>query len=410
MRPQYKRTIDPLSAAPEVDRALVTLQSIVAHGGTLDRWRSLVMLTKMPQVLFEVAGFINSAPTPVLEFLSLKWKANSNWVGHQEPLAIFDAQDKLGDSFSLSRGPRRPNLRRVDLDCMPSAFVFCRKSPFLSNLTQLKLVCAHVLYSIENISGLLAANPQLEHLTLHMGLTDSTSAGNVRTGPFQVPLPRLRYFSLNATNAYDWGVFLLQIVDAPNLETFEMHANTESTLSGSDPATLAFMRIGRKNGVLLHNGTNGTTVGPPVYGTPFPALKHFNLKHVHTGSLHTIRKLLDAYPTVTEVTASLLVLSALADAPRLLPNLKRLTYSGVRDSNFPGTMQRLARGRARAGTRLPSLTIEFTGRATPSLNSEREDVSFDYMAPLSELVGSLKIYDMPALYVSDSDDYTDEDE
>ncbi|KAG8737968.1 hypothetical protein FRC10_007455 [Ceratobasidium sp. 414] len=409
MKPQYKRTTSPLNAAPEIDRALVTLRSIVAHGGTLDRWRSLVFLTKMPPVLFEVVGFINSAPTPALEFLSLKWKASTNWVDRQELLSIEHVQDKLGDSFSLSHGPQRPNLRRVDLDCMPSAFIFDRKSPFLSNLTRLKLVCAHVLYSIENISSLLAANPQLEHLTLHMGLSDSTSAGTVLTGPFQVPLPRLRYFSLNATNAYDWGVFLLQIVDAPSLETFEMHANTESTLSASDPATLAFMCIGRKNGALLHNGTNGMTVGPPVYGTPFPALKHFNLKYVNTGSRYTIRKLLDTYPTVTEVTASLLVLSALADAPRLLPNLKHLTYSGARSSVFPGMMQRLARNRSMAGTRLPSLTIEFTGRASPSLPDENEDVPVDYMAPLSELVGSLDIYDKPAPYVSDSDDDTDED-
>ncbi|KAG8695209.1 hypothetical protein FRC08_007971 [Ceratobasidium sp. 394] len=356
----------------------------------------------MPQVLFEVTGFINSAPTPALEFLSLKWKAHSHWVNRQESLANADAEDKLDDSFLLSHSPQRPNLRHVDLECMPAAFLFDRKSPFVSNLTRLKLVCAHFLYTIESISRLLAASPQLEHLTLDMGLTDTTSAGTVLTGPFQVPLPRLRYFSLNATDAYDWGIFLLQIVDAPNLETFEMHANTGSTLGPADPATLSFMRIGRKNGVLLHNGTNGRTVGPPVYGTPFPALKHFNLKHVHTGSRHTIRQLLDAYPTVTELTASLLVLSALADDPRLLPNLTHLTYSDARASIFPGTMQRLARGRIAAGMRIQSLKVEFTGRAHPSMPNWREDVPFDYMAPLSELVGSLEMYDVPPVYVSDS--------
>ncbi|KAG9081446.1 hypothetical protein FRC07_014508, partial [Ceratobasidium sp. 392] len=381
----YIRGIEHLEAVPQVNRALETLQSIVAHGGSLDRWRSLVIHTKVPQVLFEVTGFINMAPTPALEHLSLKWKANARTVDQQE-LGCFEGFPKeLDDSNSLSHSPKRPRLRRVDLEGMPSAFIFARKSAFLSNLTQLKLVCAHTLYSIENISSILAANPKLEHLTLDMGLSSTTSAGAILTGPYQVSLPRLQYFSLNATNAYDWGVFLLQIVDAPNLETFEMHANTFSTLNDSDPATVPFMRIGRKNGALLHNGTNGVTTYPPVYGPPFPALKHFNLKNVHTASRYTIRKLLEAYPTVTEVTASFLVLSALSENPQLLPNLTQLTYSDAPRSNFPFRLQQLVQARAKAGTRLPSVTIEFTGLATPCYYVERVNVPVDYALPLSDL-------------------------
>ncbi|KAG8685666.1 hypothetical protein FRC09_014593, partial [Ceratobasidium sp. 395] len=403
MTTPYIQGIEPLDATPQVNRALETLKSIVAHGGSLDRWRSLSIHTKVPQVLLEVTGFINLAPTPALEHLSLRWKTSARTVEQQELECLAGDSNKLSDTYSLSHGPGRPHLRHVDLDGMPSAFVFTRKSVFLSNLTKLKLVCAHTLYTIENISTLLAANPELEHLTLDMGLSSTTSAGAVRTGPHQVPLPRLRYFSLNATNAYDWGVFLLQIVDAPNLETFEVHANTYSTLNDSDPATVPFICIGRRNGALLHNGTNNVTGYPPVYGTPFPALKHFNLKHAHTASRQSIKAMLVAYPTVTEVTANFVVLSVLSEDPQLLPNLTHLMYSDTRRSNFPGTMQRLALSRVRAGRRLQSVTIEFTGRAAPWFYNDSEDIPLDYRTPLENLVGKLDVYDRLPPYEPDSD-------
>ncbi|QRV97651.1 F-box-like protein [Ceratobasidium sp. AG-Ba] len=409
MKTEYIGDIQPFIPIPQVKLARETLDFIVEHGGTLDRWRSLIVHAKVPEVLFEMSSFINIAATPALQFVSLKWKVNIDWVEAQENNSLLSAEEKLDDSCSLSHGPQRPRIRRVDLDGMPSAFIFRRQSPFLSNLTRLKLVCAHVLYTIKDLSSLLAANPQLEHLTLDMGVAESRSVGNVKTGPFQVSLPHLRYWSLNATNAYDWGVFLLQIVDAPDLETFEIHATTNSTLHDADPATVSFMRIGRKNGLLMHNGTNPSGVMPPVYGPPFPALKHFILKHVRTASQRTIRKMLEAYPTVTKATVSFPVLFALADNVELLPNLSHLVYSGTRRSGFAGTMQRFVQSRSKPNAPFPEVTIEFTGTAEATFDHVFDTPGIDYMLPLSDLVGHLDIYDNVSPYVSDSDYVSDEE-
>jgi hypothetical protein len=406
MKTPYIQGIHRFDVSTQAIRALETLRFIVAQGGSLDRWRSLIIHTKVPQVLFEAVKFINSAPTPALQFLSLKWKADIGTVIEAQELdSLGDIEDMLGDSYALSHGSQRPQLRRVDLGGLPAAFIFDRPSPLLSNLTRLKLVCASQIYSIQGISALLSASPQLEHLSLDLGHAEG-NLGIVTTGPLQISLPALRFFSLNPQSAYDWGVYLLQTIDAPGVETFELRTGTQTLMGDFDSPTFAFLCLGRKNGALLHNGVNGGSTDYPKYGPPFPSLRHLDIKHINSTGRHTILRLLESYPMITQITLSFSVLSALAERPNLLPNLRHLKYSDIRRSSFPGTMQKIAQGRVQAEMRLPFVEVEFTGRARPGWHGESGEMVVDYKTRLNALVDKLVVYDRENHYVPDSDDET----
>ncbi|KAF8604086.1 hypothetical protein BDV93DRAFT_606425 [Ceratobasidium sp. AG-I] len=412
MKTPYIDGISRFGGSLQANRALETLQSIVAHGGQVARWRSLTVVAKMPQVIFKTISFINSEPTLALRFLSLTWKAIIDVAEHQEVDVLEVAPEVFDDNYALDFGRRRPQLQNVELNGIPKDYVFERASPLVSNLTSLKLATSFFLPSIRATSALFSASPRLESLYIDTTYADS-DLFELAVAPLQVSLPLLRSFSLHAATYYNWSLCLLQIVNAPAVQHFELYAGVAFLNQlGDFKPLLRFLGAGRISGSLQ---CDQIPADQPYCGPIFPSLHHLELKLDFDLALDSIRQvtvqnLLQAYPMITQVTLSYPAMLAFSRAPTLLPNISHFKYYGPRIASFPATMQNIATVREEAGMRIPVLDIVFTGKSVLNWFDDDEGGELNYLTPLGGLVGKLDIQDEHP-DVSDSDDdlvYSDE--
>ncbi|KAF8604085.1 hypothetical protein BDV93DRAFT_606424 [Ceratobasidium sp. AG-I] len=400
MKMPYIDGISPFDRRPQEVRALETLQSIVAHGGQIARWRSLIVIAKAAGVMFKTVSFINFEPTPELQFLSLTWKANFAAVDIQEVIALEEAPEVLNEIYALDSGPRRPQLRSVEFGGLPKAFVFERTSPLVSNLTYLKLCPAFLLPSIQDIGTLLSASPRLE--SLHI---DVMYVGEELFEPVlvqsQVLLPLLRSFTLRALTYNNWCMSLLQSIDAPAVEYFRLEGIVEYLSSG---LLLFYLGVGRTNGVLERGSAPGDRASR---GPIFPSLHHLDLAlsfNLAKGSKEqtSVLQLLSLYPMITQVTLSHPVLLALSILPTLCPNVSHFRYHDYRNSSFLGIMKRILLAREKAGMQIPLLEIVIIRNRRDEAGNA--DTELDYVTPLGKLVGKLDIKGEESLWVHDSDE------
>lgn len=425
MRTPYIQPIRRRDAKKQAGRALETLQFIIDCGGTIDRWSALIILSKIPQTIFDIIRLINLASTPVLHFLSLRWKGHPDVAHIDEEDAMENAMGRgiLGDSCSLSHGPKRPQLCQVELNGLPAAFVFNRGAPLASNLTKLTLVRSSFLPSIPGISALLSASPRLESLcvnTTGMYWEYEPEHEHLETlitlAPLQVQLPWLRSLSLDIEyeTAQKWGLQLLQIVDAPGLEYFELAVGREDLEFVDDRAARRLFRYlgtGRLNGALLCNISlrNEHPGGEAI----FPLLRHLNAQRVICRP-SAARLFLKAFPMVTKATLNVDCLQSLVDHPQLLPNTSHFIYNDMCTVTSE-YMLKVISSRTKRG--MGNVSLEFLSPMSeawqPSAKpqpwmGESDNLYKQYILPLRRVTNAFITHDSkPEFennYVYDSDD------
>lgn len=244
------------------------LTNVVSHGGTIGRWRSLVVRASVPEALFEVVAFINSSPAPALQLVCLK-RHIDDW----DDARRCDRRTRipsLDSLHSLTHGLERPQLSHVELFGLTCSYIFNRASPMLSNLRHLKLSCSGDPYTANDISRLLSASPQLEYLSLDVGAARCADLGRFAR-PAKVLLPSLHSLALRVYNFDEWAKPLLKIIDAPGVESLRL-----SCKGGGLSPMLDVLRTGRLDGVLQSKSSKSNSRRGPI----FPSLRRLHLDDV----------------------------------------------------------------------------------------------------------------------------------
>lgn len=325
MRTAYIRPILLFDTRPQVERAHSTFRWLVKCGATVNRWRALIILSKTPKVIFSVIHYLGIMSTPLLEFLSLSCDGHPDVADMQEDdaMKLVTKPGVSADTYSLAHGPRRPQLRQVQLRGLLACFVFHQRSPVVSSLTKLSLIATNVLPPLSGFSAMLAASPQLESLSIDMSTIywdrDCQDPGPL--APYKVCLFSLSSFSLNIRTVPKWGRQLLQILDSPGVHYFELSDNAPYDGVNSGPHKVyQYLGHGRVNGKLQ---VDSSLDADPHGGPIFPVLKRLNVVGV---GAHCSTLLLEAFPLVAQVTLNLKWLEMLAGHPELLPRVSHLTF------------------------------------------------------------------------------------
>ncbi|KAH7334437.1 hypothetical protein B0J17DRAFT_673318 [Rhizoctonia solani] len=354
MRTSFISPIHPFHESEQAERALEALEFIEKSGGKRERWRSLIIFSKALFAIISIYSFFTKTPTPALQFVSIKWKAHDDIETFQEEMGI---QEFGLSETTLAHGRERPQLRHVELNGLPKNFMYNHHSVLVSNLTRLTFICSGTmsLPSHQEFSAVLAASPQLEHLSVGMRTAyygfGEIESGSTEIALLQVHLPLLRYFSLNINHLHWWGLHLLQIVDAPGTEYLDI--NTEHDLI--DPSTTGlyqYLAKGRLNEVLqchvpLDNDTPGS-------GPIFPRLKHLSVERM----TRNVSLIFVAFPMVTHVTFGGPSALTLYEHPEYLPNASHFTYIDDNTVGFPKVLEMASR---RVEHRIISVLVWCTG-------------------------------------------------
>ncbi|CAE6508281.1 unnamed protein product [Rhizoctonia solani] len=376
MKASYLEPEDELffDSGRQAERALQTLQLIVEYGGTMDRWRSLIIRSKAARPLYDAIGLINSAPTPALRFLSFTWGGDDrnralSLVNSPRVQAMRDAEGKTGDSYSLAHSSRRPQLAHVELVRLPSQFVFLRSSPMVSNLTRFKL--ASPFPSLQSVSNLLSGTPCLELLDVDIGNLSLENARE-RLNPtsldrLRISLPLLSVFSLKIWQYQICGLQLLKIINAPNVESFELEFEIDHGDAGylgddrnwSIPAYLA---KGRVHGALqsLTSPARNVKCGPI-----FPLAHKLNIKHISStggtfGQPTKYHALASAFPNITHLAASHQCIDVMLGDPNAHPNLTHIALQTPNHKDIRKSLEIIAEyafARQRLGSPISTLHI-----------------------------------------------------
>ncbi|KAH7335654.1 hypothetical protein B0J17DRAFT_50342 [Rhizoctonia solani] len=341
MKASYLEPEDELyfDSGKQAERALQTLRLIVEYGGAMNCWKSLIVRSKAARPLYDVIGLINLTPIPALRFLSVTWGCDhrnraSPPPNSPEHQATRDAEGKTSNSYSLSCCPHRPHLVHVELVELPCEFTFRRSSPISSSLTRLKL--ASSFPNLESISNLLFENLRLELLEIDIRTVsledprerlDSASLDRLR-----VSLPLLRVFSLKIWRYQMCGLQLLKIIDAPNVEDFEL----EYVMGKGDaiyfrdrqnweiPTYLAKGRV--------HGSLQSLTLPTEDLerGLIFPRVRRLNVGNISAyevlGQPETFADLLSAFPDITYLVAGGQCINTMSEDPNTHIELRHITF------------------------------------------------------------------------------------
>lgn len=404
MRRPYVLPIGRFDHKEQAKRIFETFDYIIGYGGVIGRWRSLIVRSKLAQVLFDVIGFLSRTPTPQLQFLSLTWRSPS--CTHQQRAVQYarNQLDKWG-SCSLSRNSQRPQLRHVQFNELPGGFLLNRTSSMLSNLTEFVFINKQSHPPVQDISTFLSANPRLESLCLDTTAEVSGYPVPILLAPLQARMPLLRSFSLNAETNQEWCFQVLQIVDAPELEHFKLNIRVPYRSMCYYPAgkLVKYLGLGRLDGVLQCDmPADDTSYGSSI----FPNLRHLDVEHV-IGHYTGVPLLLQAFPSITQITLSLTCLQALAEHPELIPNASHFVYSGV-STGFVEPMRVVASCRASAGRRVSFLRVNISepGLLQGILEEKSDKANGKHAISLGQSVDKVEIWRKGSehVYLPDSDD------
>ncbi|CAE7152635.1 unnamed protein product [Rhizoctonia solani] len=332
-----------------------TLDSLVSKGADSSRWAGLTIWFEKPKAMFTVIDLLVDAPLSNLRKLSL---INT----YSDPIMVEDhvveaMRDQSVPNSSLFRDPP-PLLRELELIGIPSSFFFAQEdvSP-VSNLTHLDLGFLLSLPPLVGLHALLVQNPRLESLRLDTGMIETADFQHKSAAEIRVSMPSLRRFSLQEPISVGWGLSVIQMIDAPELEAFALNLDRSQTLPDPIPFHIAY----GKEIV----GEDRLSMFPrhPIY----PALKHLALGPF-TGTSLALLAILEALRTITRLDWELedeepITINQVLGNSKLCPRLEHIRVHGVNEADLIDLVQ----SRIRAG--LPLKTVEVNSRDWPTFLS-----------------------------------------
>ncbi|CAE6390380.1 unnamed protein product [Rhizoctonia solani] len=313
----------------QLDKVPRLLRFLTDRGATVDRWRSLNVCAKQPEVLYAIIGFVNARPARSLEYFSCRWKYWRQDPEDDEEGRSLGYPHLFGDSYSFSPS-MMPKLRSMRLDALPWGYVFRRSpdSPLLSNLTNLTLSSAYSPCEPRDLHNLLASNLELEHLSLSI----SRYAANAFEGSdpeldiFRVRLVKLRSLSLSTDEYTRWATSILPMIEAPELRRFSISGDFASLISGLNLARyIMYGKLPLQYDSLDDDiSTTGSTAA-------YPLLDELDISMLVIAN-ELLVDIIVSLPTITKLHMNRWHINPLKSRPEILPNLTHLYCTRLPDN------------------------------------------------------------------------------
>ncbi|KAG8715555.1 hypothetical protein FRC11_003027 [Ceratobasidium sp. 423] len=329
------------------------LKFLISRGATVDRWRSLTVCAKQPEVLYAVIGFVNAQPARALRSLSCRWKVRG-YNSDIEELRSLDYPHLFSDSYSFS-APTTPELRYVEFDAIPWGYVFNRPSPIFTGLKKLTLTSSYAPCSPGNLYKLLTSNPELEELSLGISKRAAHEFQNeIEPGPddFHVCLPYLRSLSFATSSLTTWVLCVIERIEAPALERLSVSGRFKSSPEGTRLAD-HFMR-----GLPIVAGAEaGSDDSSTRTKSIHPLLDELDIsKLTMTPVGDPLVGMLSSLTTITKLSVSGNHIRQLRKMPHVLPNLSHVYCSRVSYRQLGDMLRR----RANAGSPIQVVHLDQT--------------------------------------------------
>ncbi|CAE6420511.1 unnamed protein product [Rhizoctonia solani] len=354
----------------QLDKVPYLLKFLISRGATVDRWRSLTVCAKQPEVLYAIIGFINAKPARALQSISCRWKYwhQGSEIDVDEELRSLEYPHLFSESYLFSSS-MMPKLRSVEFNAVSWGYVFGRSPgpPLLTGLTNLSLTSAHFPCSASDIQNLLASNLELEHLSLSISKQAATEFHHdIDPVPssLHVCLPKLLSLSFSTSGGTEWVSSVLSIISAPVLRRFSIAGDFMQTLSLTNHFT---------GGKLLLQHEHGNIVASTEDIRPtYPLLDELDISML-TMITEILLRMLFALPKITKLHVGYQHIKQLNAAPHVLPNLEHIYCSWVPYRQLGDLLRR----RTNAG--FPIRTVHL-GRAGLDHVGELlpEDVRYEY--------------------------------
>ncbi|KAL5639161.1 hypothetical protein ACGC1H_006618 [Rhizoctonia solani] len=307
----------------QLEKVPYLLKFLVSRGAIIDRWRSLTVCVKQPEVLYAIIGFINAQPARALRFLSCRWKVRG-YNSDIEELRSLEYPHLFTESYSFS-APTMPKLRCVEFSAVPWGYVFSRPSPMFTGLTKLTLLSSYAPCSPGDLYNLLMSNSELEELSINLSKRaahEFEDENEPDPHAFHVCLPKLRSLSFATGSFTTWVLCIIERIQAPMLERL--------SLSGCFKSMRESMRLASH-----FTDLRGSPVGAGTQPTS-------NVSNDRTRSIHPLLDKLDisklimapaggllldilsSLTTITKLSVSGNHIRQLRKVPRVLPNLSHV--------------------------------------------------------------------------------------
>ncbi|CAE6405778.1 unnamed protein product [Rhizoctonia solani] len=377
MRSRYWRKAEV--RITEWDKQLTSLGELldylVSHGADFRRWKSLSASSKRIEPLFVLILRLNLESAPSLERITFKKHVSENapnmnlaypYTINRGPAWENSDANIISNHYCISR-TALPNLRCVDFGFVPCDFMFDRPSPLLTGLTHLNLeIDRDTVWIALSMRPFFSANSQLETLSLSSkACTASNRDMLVESKDPPIELLQLPSLSINATGPrhLNWVLSLLQMIDAPGLESFTLgldnswnynHGLLAYIATGSTPAQ-------RRR----HNWHSDTEPVPTRIGPIYPALHSFDISKVEA-SYEALEGMLLPLSTVACLSIGHYDdhLRVLSSSRNMLPNLVALQ---ITDKCNTSAVARCLYRRRELGIPVKDIIPRFTGHRRAKL-------------------------------------------
>ncbi|CAE6412819.1 unnamed protein product [Rhizoctonia solani] len=340
---------------PEVKLIQDTLDFLVSKRAKPSRWARLAIWFEKPKSLFTIIDFLIDASLDNLRKLSLV----NIYIDRMmvEDYVVEAMRERDLTNSALFRNPP-PLLQELELVGTPSNFFFPHENASLvSDLTYLDLGFLLSLPPFMGLHSLLTHNPRLESLCLDTGMIETTDFEPETIAEIRVRMPFLRRFSLQEPISVGWGLSVLQMIDAPNLEAFALNLDQSQTLPDPIPLYIAY---GKEIGN-VEDQPEAPSPRRPIY----PALKHLALGPF-TGTSASLLAMLESLGTITRLDWELQeeepisINRALGDS-KICPRLEHIRVHGVHETDLVD----LVESRIRSG--IPFKVVEVNSRDWPDI-------------------------------------------
>ncbi|KAH7334456.1 hypothetical protein B0J17DRAFT_631235 [Rhizoctonia solani] len=310
----------------QLEKIPYLLKFLVSRGATVDRWRSLTVCAKQPEVLYAIIGFINAQPARALRFLSCRWKVRG-YNSDIEELRSLDYPHLFSESYSFSAATM-PKLRHVEFEAIPWGYVFNRASPIFTGLTTLALTSSYAPCSLNNLYKLLISNPNLEDLSLSVSKRAAHEFENeIEPDPeaFHVCLPQLRSLSFATSSFTMWVLRAIERIQAPALERLSISGCFKSSRESERLAN--HFRMGLR---LEASAEAPSSVADLRAKSIHPALDELDISKLAMAHARgPLVDILSSLATITKLSVSGDHIRQMRKVPHVLPNLSHVYCSRV---------------------------------------------------------------------------------
>ncbi|KAF8601035.1 hypothetical protein BDV93DRAFT_525080 [Ceratobasidium sp. AG-I] len=330
-------------------RARDALEFIIAHGGVTSRWKTLTVWSNHPDPILAVMNFVYSAHLGNLCALKL---INETWKLLEGDQLVAEVLPGQASSESVMFKTQPPLLRYLELYGIPPNLLLQRGPiPLVCNLTLLHITIVDYLPHLVGLRELFIHSPRLETLSLETYNVENADFQHQPPAAIRVHMPCLRQFAHHQWDPVSWGLSVLRMVDAPNVEVFTL----DLSIVEDPDAVLAYLSLGRRGGRLIDDNSrlsehiNGASI--------YPVLKHLIVDGM-SGSPKAFSDMLKAFQNVTRLDLKLRMNSdeslfhILSDST-ICPQLEHLRFRRA-----PGDLITVARRRAEQGRPLRIVEVD----------------------------------------------------